>query len=288
MYTAALSVHRPLHRSFHPPTVAASSSSSSPRQLIVVSAGRQRRRCTRLLHNHNNDNSAVLCSSSSSSSRCSYKYSCWSRRQRHLVQHLPARSFAPPLPTTYTLRRRRDASLASLASLASPASPASHGTFTTAAASSRSATVVAAAQGTSGDSASSESSSAPGGVEEEGTCPDDVDDAMASSTSDASPSPGGGYYRWPALHGSTLVFVCEDDLYSVPLEGVRVTLLSPTRNSLSHSLAATVIGPHRITHTYTYNPSTHPWILSSFIHASWTGLPPYAHTHSLYLHAHER
>jgi tricorn protease len=33
--------------------------------------------------------------------------------------------------------------------------------------------------------------------------------------------PQGGYYRWPALHGSTLAFVCEDDLYSVPLEGGR-------------------------------------------------------------------
>ena len=28
-----------------------------------------------------------------------------------------------------------------------------------------------------------------------------------------------GYFRWPALHRDTLVFVCEDDLHTVPLTG---------------------------------------------------------------------
>ena len=31
--------------------------------------------------------------------------------------------------------------------------------------------------------------------------------------------PPGGYFRWPSLHGETLLFVCEDDLYAVPLSG---------------------------------------------------------------------
>ena len=29
----------------------------------------------------------------------------------------------------------------------------------------------------------------------------------------------GGYFRWPSLHGDTLLFVCEDDLYAVSLSG---------------------------------------------------------------------
>ena len=34
----------------------------------------------------------------------------------------------------------------------------------------------------------------------------------------AMPSTG-GYFRWPSLHGDTLLFVCEDDLYAVSLSG---------------------------------------------------------------------
>ena len=33
------------------------------------------------------------------------------------------------------------------------------------------------------------------------------------------PADARGYFRWPTLHGDTLAFVCEDDLYAVSASG---------------------------------------------------------------------
>ena len=38
-------------------------------------------------------------------------------------------------------------------------------------------------------------------------------------TDDSTASPTQGYYRFPTVHGNVLVFVCEDDLWTVPLTG---------------------------------------------------------------------
>ncbi len=48
-----------------------------------------------------------------------------------------------------------------------------------------------------------------------------------------SPS-GGGYFRYPTFHGNRVVFVSEDDLWTVPLDGGVARRLTATRGSMSH------------------------------------------------------
>ena len=47
------------------------------------------------------------------------------------------------------------------------------------------------------------------------------------------PSKPAGYFRHPAVHGATVVFVCEDDLWSVSLEGGLPQRLTATAGGVS-------------------------------------------------------
>src|SRR5690606_6974934 len=42
-----------------------------------------------------------------------------------------------------------------------------------------------------------------------------------------------GYYRWPTLHGDTVVFGCEDDLWKTSLRGGAATRLTANLGQIS-------------------------------------------------------
>jgi tricorn protease len=43
-----------------------------------------------------------------------------------------------------------------------------------------------------------------------------------------------GYYRFPSIHKNTIVFVCEDDLWSIPAKGGVARRLTANLGRVSH------------------------------------------------------
>src|ERR1700730_1097374 len=58
-------------------------------------------------------------------------------------------------------------------------------------------------------------------------------DGNSGHASNTRPMNNAGYYRCPTIHGDTIVFVCEDDLWSVDAEGGVARRLTAGRGECS-------------------------------------------------------